>query len=592
MNSKKLKELQRFNSSLRKDSWHNFQGFAKALLCSIDHPTAKVLLAKVQAGEWTTVVGDCDVIASTVFPTLAEHRLLHQLANIFRKYPYPEGVVSFDPRGEALKTFLRAEHKCKRTNQRFRAYRTCRSPKEVLLARARSFISYVLGDFDWSLVTDGCSFGAGASIGVNGSATNIARKLCAKHWSVTPSAFHYSRASLKKIPIVFESLTWRPGTTFFSVDPELFDCNFGDRVKWVDYNKISFVPKTAKTYRTIAVEPLLNGFLQKGVDVFMRKRLKRVGIDLQDQSLNQELARQGSRDWLSDSCFSTIDLSSASDSLSIELCRELLPPDWFEYLDSIRAKCYLLDGKKETYHKFVSMGNGFCFPLQTLIFSSLVHAVSGKGCIPSIDFVVYGDDIIVRKQVFEPLVSLLKTCGFSVNAKKTYANGPFRESCGADWFEGKDVRPLVLDYAFDSLENIFKFCNLSRSKDTWNDILTEACDYLKSLIPHSLYLCRPYKGNVDTCLEVSLDTFLASPFARWDRNIQSWLWVELRKSPTLDKKVRRYAGIQFALVWAALTGASSSSPFTERYSACTKIRRIGYSGAQSTYLPGCTLLPV
>jgi hypothetical protein len=203
-----------------------------------------------------------------------------------------------------------------------------------------------------------------------------------------------------------------------------------------------------------------------------------------------------------------------------------------------------------------------------------------------LDFSVYGDDIIVRSAVAPRVLKYLQVCGFTANRKKTFLSGPFRESCGTDWFEGEDVRPINLDYAFESIENIFKFCNLCRSKGSWEGIFYQSLEFLKSLIPKELLFTRPFKGNVDSALEVPLDDFMASPFSAWDRNIQSWTWVEILKTPVPDIRARRLQGYTVALMVGALTGSMSSLPFAERYTSRTKIRRTGYSGF-STWLPRC-----
>jgi hypothetical protein len=353
----------------------------------------------------------------------------------------------------------------------------------------------------------------------------------------------------------------------------------------VDHNKIAFVPKTVKTERTIAVEPLLNGYVQKGIDVFLRKRLKRVGIDLEDQSLNQGLARFGSIQDLDADPYVTIDLSSASDSISIGLCRNLLPPDWFDFLNQIRSKHYLIEGRIAPYEKFVSMGNGFCFPLETLIFASLCHVAYREISKPD-DFSVYGDDIIVRRSVADRVLSLLQVCGFEANRNKTFIQGPFRESCGADWFNGEDVRPITLDFAFDSLESIFKFCNIAGQKPSIKAILEEGVDFLRSLVPHSLNFVRPYKGQPDSAFEVPIDEFMLSPFSRYNRELQSWSWLELVHKPVRDSSVRAITGYNVALMRGALRGVSSSSPFTFRRKTSTKLRRVSYNGGWSLYLPG------
>jgi len=537
----------------------------------------------LKAKRYTELIELADYVSSSVFSTAAEHRLCNQLSAVIRKYPFPSGSVGYDPKGAALKTFLASEHKCSRVNRRFQLFLNKRSPHEYALSQARSWISYVLGDLSLSEIWDYCGFGPGASVGVHGNATNDARKLLASSWTVTPSAFHYGLAALSTDIHIWELLLQRPDSPFYPMDPEAFRKAYGDKVELVDYNKIAFVPKTAKTDRTIAVEPLINGYIQKGVDEVMRKRLRRVGINLKDQSRNQTFAREGSLRSETDP-YVTIDLSSASDSITTNLCRYLLPHDWFEFLNSIRSPAYLIEGSKAPYEKFTTMGNGFCFPLETLIFASLC-SVAYLESRHKPDFLVYGDDIIVRQSTAHRVLDLLEICGFKANTEKTFLSGPFRESCGADWFEGEDVRPVTLDYAFDSLEAIFKFCNISRYKDPISGILCDSLEFLESLIPPDLRLVRPYRGNADTALEVPLDVFLSSPFSRWHRQLMCWSWKEIRVSAEPDFLVQRIAGYNVVVTRGALKGSKSSSPFTERRKVRTKICRVSYAGGWSLFEP-------
>jgi len=581
--SPKLLLLKKYNSNLHGRAWVNYLAFLDVLLGSTTHPAARELLRLKQSGDFTGMVEYADCLASAEYLTPAEHRLCNQLAAVIRKFPFPSGVVSFDPRKKALETFLKSERKCLLVNRRFRLFDTLRSPHERALSRARQWIQYVLGELRLSEIWMDCDHGPGASIGVNGDATNSGRKFLAESWTVSPGAFNYARAALKSDFLYWESLTRSPDGRFFSLDVETFNRSFDSRARVVDYNKITFVPKTAKTERTIAVEPLLNGYVQKGIDLFMRKRLKRIGINLEDQSKNQELAREGSLEgsdpWV------TIDLSSASDSISIGLCRNLLPPDWFDFLNETRSKSYALNGAVKRFEKFCTMGNGFCFPLETLIFASLCHVANCEACLPARDFIVYGDDIIVRQSVASRVLDLLRVCGFKANLDKTFLKGPFRESCGADWFSGEDVRPLTLDYTFDSVESVFKFCNLARRKDPIDWILREACQFLTDLLPPELMFVRPYPGNVDTALEVAFDVFLSSPYSKWHRNLCCWSWEEIGKVPVPDALVRTHADYHLALTRGALMGVVSSAPFTLRRTTRTKIRRVSYAGGWSLYLP-------
>jgi hypothetical protein len=167
----------------------------------------------------------------------------------------------------------------------------------------------------------------------------------------------------------------------------------------------------------------------------MAKRLAAFGVDIRDQSLNQRRALEGSLT----GALATLDLSSASDTISREIVYELLPLEWAELLNWGRSTTVELpNGETMVQAKFASMGNGFTFPLETLIFWGLAAAC----CDRDSDASVYGDDIIIPSDKYADLTEVLRYAGFLVNAGKSFCNGPFRESCGTDYFRGIDVRPF------------------------------------------------------------------------------------------------------------------------------------------------------
>jgi hypothetical protein len=202
-------------------------------------------------------------------------------------------------------------------------------------------------------------------------------------------------------------------------------------------NRVEFVPKSWKTFRSIACEPTGNLILQLTLDTWLKERLRRVtGVDLRSQARNRELARLGSVD----GSYSTLDLASASDTVAKDVVRLLLPEEWFNVFDCYRTPCYInpVTGRVRVYEKFSSMGNGSTFVLETLIFAAAVHAVGvSKPC-------VYGDDIVVPTGKVAPLVELLTLLGFAVNTEKSFSTGFFRESCGRHYFRGVEVTPFYL----------------------------------------------------------------------------------------------------------------------------------------------------
>ena len=117
----------------------------------------------------------------------------------------------------------------------------------------------------------------------------------------------------------------------------------GKPFQLVPGNLITTVPKNAKTDRTIAIEPGLNGFVQKGIGTCIRRRLRRFGINLNDQSINQAGAMLAL-----DLQLSTLDLKSASDSISWSLCEAILPKDWLALISAARSERGTFDSRSSS----------------------------------------------------------------------------------------------------------------------------------------------------------------------------------------------------------------------------------------------------
>lgn len=238
-------------------------------------------------------------------------------------------------------------------------------------------------------------------------------------------------------------------------------------------NRSAYVPKDVRKCRRIAVEPSLNLFLQQGVGKWLSRRLRLFGVDLRDQERNRTLARLGSLD----GSYATLDLSNASDTISTELVRWLLPPDWFELLNALRSQFYWEDGEWHPCHSFSSQGNAFTFPLETMIFLSLGRAVT--------DFVsAYGDDLICDSASYHDLCEILEVAGFTVNLEKSYGSGPFRESCGGDYLLGQDVRPVYYREDATRPSDVVKLHNLLIER--WGS-LPKVQEYLLALVKKPLF---------------------------------------------------------------------------------------------------------
>lgn len=211
--------------------------------------------------------------------------------------------------------------------------------------------------------------------------------------------------------------------------------------------RVVFVPKTVKTPRVIAIEPSCRQFCQQSVARFLYKKLRRRyrGLDLTDQTRNQRMARQGSRD----QSYATLDLSEASDRVSTTLVEWLTDshPEAFDVLMALRtSRAELPDGTVIPLRKFASMGSALTFPIEAMAFfaAAVVGIMSARGltspkAVKLRDVSVFGDDIIVPGDAYDSVCGVLEALGLKVNTKKSYGSGPYRESCGKEYFAGEDV---------------------------------------------------------------------------------------------------------------------------------------------------------
>lgn len=249
-------------------------------------------------------------------------------------------------------------------------------------------------------------------------------------------------------------------------------------------NKVITVEKDAKTNRVIAVEPGVNLFFQKSVGEMIRKRLLPFGIDIRNQRANQEAARKGSFTNLT----ATVDLSSASDSISWAVVQELIPVRWYTVLDSCRSRYGHLKGALVRWEKFSSMGNGFTFPLQTLIFYAVACCCTEYHGADLDEVRVYGDDIVIPSVAFETFSAMLDFYGFRINRNKSFVNSQFRESCGAHYYAGVDVKPFYLKDRISSLLSVFKTANSIRRR---SHVPLVGCDERFRSVWHFVVNCVP-----------------------------------------------------------------------------------------------------
>jgi len=234
-----------------------------------------------------------------------------------------------------------------------------------------------------------------------------------------------------------------------------------NRIDWLEPGKerpvrVVLVPKTLKTPRIIAIEPTAMQYAQQGILESFENAIwaddnARAFISWKSSYPNQKLARRGSLT----GNLATLDLSEASDRVSNQLVKVMFRnhPHLGEAVDATRSRKAEVFRKNNTevirLAKFASMGSALCFPIESLVFMTVIFYGIEKelrrpltlGDIKSFKGQVrtYGDDIIVPVRYVRAVVSSLETFGFKVNASKSFWTGYFRESCGKDYYLGEDV---------------------------------------------------------------------------------------------------------------------------------------------------------
>jgi len=213
--------------------------------------------------------------------------------------------------------------------------------------------------------------------------------------------------------------------------------------------KVVFVPKQAGKDRTICMEPAWLQFLQQGVANQLMRYIHHGShslsgyINLYSQDVNRDLCAMAYSHG-----YSTIDLSDASDSVSWRLIRYLCKGmPIYRYLFATRSTSAIVAGVESVFDKFAPMGSALCFPIECILFASIVelayrthYGQASRGHLSGCS--VYGDDIICPSEIYHLVVGLLNHLGFKVNTSKSSHGGGYFESCGVEYLYGAKIMTI------------------------------------------------------------------------------------------------------------------------------------------------------
>lgn len=438
------------------------------------------------------------------------------VTDILRKCDLPSTV---DREAVAVETFYSCEKECFHTNSYLRRY----LPNHLLLetraqssvydfiGRWRKNVDFVLGNLPDTLTP---RFSGGATYADTGFLKTTPDKM-----SSTPTIYSATECLLP----FWHQTSWSKSLT--ASRP------WQSRPRTVRGNIFFTVPKDGTKFRGCAKEASIPVSLQLDVGRLMKRRLLRIGIDLKrDQMIHRYAAMRASVSGDE----ATIDMSNASDTVCRVLVQLGLRSDWYELLNSLRATHTRVNGKWVRLEKFSSMGNGFTFELETVIFATLARTVIADAGGDPDSVKCYGDDLIVPSMHYKSVMSALQLFGFQPNPKKTFSEGPFRESCGGDYWSGVPVRAHYLESLPDEPQQWISLANGlrrvaradPRHPHRW-DVVKSA--WLRALdpIPSHIRRCRGPEALGDTVIH---------------DDPQNWAWADPPRTRHQVSFIERDAG--------------------------------------------------
>lgn len=431
---------------------------ARDIWRAIGTPLSKELERALDAGDWDTIAS-CKVDPRD-YTFHQEYFADAVVASLLRKCK--DLPTTFDRRGAALESWRLGEVDCYRTNERLNPYLEGWSHPDWRedVARhidgIRAKILDVLGERAPPMEALQPRHGPGATFSDKSTRSTLADKMESRA-SITNNAFWFL--------LDWVGTCWGREALARDVVPS-----------FVRGNRFSTAPKDATKDRPIAAEPSVNVFYQLALGEEVRRRLKkRCGIDLDfGQDVHRRLACEASFA----GHLATLDLKNASDTVAYNLVKLLLPAQWFRLFDELRSP-FTRMAKRDVdtlvgrpakgsepwvkLEKFSSMGNGFTFELETLIFWAIVDYSSEQSVGPLREkTLVYGDDIICDTRSVRAVTAALRFFGFTLNEDKSFSSGDFRESCGGDFWRGRPVRPYFLKDSLDEPQQLIAAANQVR----------------------------------------------------------------------------------------------------------------------------------
>jgi len=342
-----------------------------------------------------------------------------QMKNLFKRYRFKDDLYT-DQELEELTT-----RKFLATQTRVASHSGSLPHRAFLvIQKARSIITKILGDYDEQEHVKACRFGKRASVGCPNKESYLDSKL-SRPLTGTRDHIEWFKRHLSDDKLLSDSLD---------------QCSPKGKPTYEECDTLALVnvAKSYKTKRSILPNTIIGGFYTYGLGKLYQNRLAHIGLDIRHlQKKHQRLVKLFSKT----RTHATADLTAASDSYAVWLVMMLLPRKWFHVTNFGRISKVRTADTVTTMSSFMTMGIGFTFQLQTLLFYGILKAIkelSGTEGMLS----VYGDDLIYPSSMHPYVRQIFIDIGFILNDDKTFVRENFRESCGSDCYCGFDVRPF------------------------------------------------------------------------------------------------------------------------------------------------------
>lgn len=295
----------------------------------------------------------------------------------------------------------------------------------------------------------------------NGDVSILAKLRNKEQWRVTADCFDLFASIVYRVPALKAAARQHIGRVSKHEASVLYSCysdcrDVGYRVfrefllsevvTIVHGSRVDTVPKELDKQRVISCEPFGNMICQSVIEMGLRRTmLKYYGIDL---DTSQELHKALIRDLEN----ATIDFSNASNSNYLVWVKFFYPKHVYRQLEAARSPSAIFkDSDGETHvhdwNMISPMGNGFTFGLMSLTLLAIARRLDSFAH-------VFGDDVIIHKDVSDVYVECCSIIGFKTNKTKTFTRGLFRESCGGFTFSGQYLHTFEFEWAERPLDAV------------------------------------------------------------------------------------------------------------------------------------------